>query len=170
MTEGQWNSATQITTVDHNIFSSHTTLLISISLGVVSDLVFWQMIEVGIGVIAACLPTLHPVAKVVTTSRLFVTLRSAFSRYSRDRSRSSERSRRSAPPDAETASHSSLKNIVDYEDAGKQQVYAGQAQTESYALGPMPTTKRWGEHNDAQGRNESNIYVEDAIHQSVDHV
>jgi len=125
------------------------------------------MIEVGVGVIAACLPMLRPVLHAVATSNILQKVRSALSnarllRRSKDKSR--DRTWKPTPGNAETESQSSQRRIVGCEDTGMQKPQ----HVESYALGPISARGGWSKVGETSPGGI--IHGEDKTFRSVDQV
>lgn len=98
---------------------------------VVSLLEFWGMVEVGVGMIACCLPTLRPLFLGFSPESVLLNIRNAFSLRS-DSSRGSSKVYRRAESKTSVATSD-----------GQAPVYTGQhhpGYMESYAAGPAPAS------------------------------
>lgn len=103
-----------------------------ILLGVVSILLFWAMMEMGVAMIAVCLPTLRPLFRNWSLESIIRSVRSAVSL------RSMGSSRRSPPTAQEAATRSESETAI----AGPQQPGPGyknydDMDVEAYSLSEM---------------------------------
>jgi len=116
------------------IFAS-TALITSTAL--VTVLLFWSMIECGLGVFVACLPTLRPLLGRISPDAILSSLRSAFSLHSIRSLRSPERtSVRLDSLNPSTSSHTVLgtaesQTTAWYDEAGK----AGDLENQAHVAG-----------------------------------
>ncbi|KAL2012345.1 hypothetical protein VTN00DRAFT_5063 [Thermoascus crustaceus] len=71
-------------------------------IGIVSVLMFWEFLEIGVAIVASCLPILHPVWNVLSLDHVFDTVRSFISPRFTGSNHKSDSSLRKIPKDSES--------------------------------------------------------------------
>lgn len=119
-------------------------------------LMFWGMLEIGVAMVAVCLPTLMPLFHGWTVEKFFQTLRTFFSLESLSlrRSARSSSSKRHQKMDSETS--------LAKEDFG----YTKQSNShQAYAMGPVDS-----QHTDAEKVPGGSVWVNSKLTQTVETV